>query len=89
VIIAPTQSTKSNNQANSHNQSAGDDLSNVIASHAHAPVSVGNEDTNTALHGDATQVGHASGGVDASHDDNSLHHTTDQHIDTHVDSHIF
>jgi hypothetical protein len=89
VIIAPTQRSNSNNQANSHNQSAGDDQSNVNASHAHAPVSVGNEDTNTALHGDATQVGHASGRVDASHDDNSLHHTTDQHIDTHVDSHIF
>ena len=88
VIIAPTQNTNSNNQANSNNQSAGDDLSNVNASHAHAPVSVGNEDSNTALGGDATQVGHASGGVDASHDDNSVHHTTEQHIDTHVDNHI-
>ncbi len=88
VIIAPTQNTNSNNQANSNNQSAGDDLSNVNASHAHAPVSVGNEDSNTALGGDATQVGHASGGVDASHDDTSVHHTTEQHIDTHVDNHI-
>ncbi len=86
VIIAPTQNTNSNNQANSHNQAAGDDLSNVNASHAHAPVSVGNEDSNTALGGDATQVGHASGGVDASHD--SIHHTTEQHIDTHVDNHV-
>ncbi len=88
VIIAPTQKTNSNNQANSHNQSAGDDLSNVNASHSHAPVSVGNEDNTTALGGDATQVGHAAGGVDASHDDNSIHHTTEQHIDTHVDNHI-
>ena len=88
MIIAPTQKTNSNNQANSHNQSAGDDLNNVNASHSHAPVSVGNEDNTTALGGDATQVGHAAGGVDASHDDNSIHHTTEQHIDTHVDNHI-
>src|SRR6478735_877346 len=38
VIIAPTQNTASNNQANSHNQSAGDDLSNVNAPHSQAPV---------------------------------------------------
>ena len=86
VIIAPTQTTSSNNQSNSHNQSAGDDLSDVNASHSHAPVSVGNEDNNTALGGDATQVGHANGGVDASHDDNSIHHTTEHHIDTHVEN---
>src|SRR5690349_5933595 len=91
VIIAPTQNTNSNNSANSHNnnQTAGDDLSNVNASHAHAPVSVGNDATNTAFGGDATQVGHASGGVDASHDDNSVHHQIDTHVDTHVDNHVF
>jgi hypothetical protein len=94
VIIAPTQNTNSNNQANSHNQvnsgnqSSAGDLTNVDASHSHAPVSVGNEANNTAIGGDATQVGHSSGGVDASHDDNSVHHTNEQHIDTHVDTHI-
>jgi hypothetical protein len=86
VIIAPSQN--SNNQANSGNQSSAGDLTNVDASHSHAPVSVGNEDNNTAIGGDATQVGHAGGGVDASHDDNSIHHTTEQHIDTHVDNNI-
>ena len=45
--------------------------------------------TNTAFGGDATQVGHASGGVDASHDDNSVHHQVDTHVDTHVDNHVF
>ena len=91
VIIAPTQNTNSNNAAdsNNNNQSAGDDLSNVNASHAHTPVSVGNEDNNAAFGGDATQVGHASGGVDASHDDNSVHHQVDTHVDTNVDNHMF
>lgn len=84
VIIAPTQNTSSNN----NNQSAGHDVNDVDASHSIAPVTVGNEHNATAFGGDATQVGHATGGVDASHDDNSIHHTNEQHIDTHVDTNV-
>ena len=84
VIIAPTQNT------NSNNQSAGDDINNVDASHAHAPVAVGNEDNdNTALGGDVTQVDHVDGNVDASHDDNSVHHTVENHVETNVDAGLF
>ena len=68
VVIAPTQNT------NSNNQSAGDDINNVDASGASAPVSVGNEDNDNWAGGDVTQVDHVSGNVDASHDDNSVHH---------------
>jgi hypothetical protein len=91
VIIAPQQDTNSNNQANSNNnnQSAGHDVNNVDASHTHAPVVVGNAHNDTAIGGDVTDVNNSHGTVDASHDDNSTHHQFDQHIDTHVDNHIF
>ncbi|OBK75717.1 hypothetical protein [Mycobacterium sp. 1274761.0] len=87
VIIAPTQNTNSNNQANSNNnnQSAGHDVNNVDAPHSIAPVVVGNEHNETALGGDVTHVDHVNGPVDASHDDSSLHN----HVDTHVDNHLF
>jgi hypothetical protein len=91
VIIAPTQNTNSNNQANSHNnnQSAGDDLSNVNASHSQAPVAVGNED-NDFSGGDQTNVNApVHGGVDSSHDDNSTHHTVEHNVETHVDAGLF
>ena len=48
-------------------------------------MSVGNEHNDTALGGDVTEVDHVHGSVDASHDDNSHHQQTEQHIDTHVD----
>jgi hypothetical protein len=85
VIIAPTQHGSSNNQ------SAGQDANSVDASHSHAPVSVGNEDDHSAssFGGDATQLDHTQGTVDASHDDNSSHHQVDTHVDTHVDNHVF
>jgi hypothetical protein len=85
VIIAPTQNT------NSNNQSAGHDTNNVDASQSHAPVSVGNVDDHSAssFGGDATQLDHTHGAVDASHDDNSVHHQVDTQVDTHVDNHLF
>ena len=90
VIIAPTQTSNSTNQSNSNNQSAGDDINNVDAGHSHAPVSVGNEDNDsTALGGDVTHVDHVSGPVDASHDDNSTHHTVENHVETNVDAGLF
>jgi hypothetical protein len=79
VVIAPTQNT------NSNNQSAGDDINNVDASGASAPVSVGNEDNDNWAGGDVTQVDHVSGNVDASHDDNSTHQQTDIHQGVDVD----
>ena len=79
VVIAPTQNT------NSNNQSAGDDINNVDASGASAPVSVGNEDNDTWAGGDVTQTGDVGGNVDASHDDNSTHQQTDIHQGVDVD----
>jgi hypothetical protein len=81
VIIAPTQNGNSNNQA------AGHDINDVDASGSHAPVSVGNEDDHAVGHvgGDVTQVDHVTGNVDASHDDNSVHHQTDIHQGVDVD----
>jgi hypothetical protein len=81
VIIAPTQNGNSNNQA------AGNDINDVDASGSHAPVSVGNEDDHAVGHvgGDVTQVDHVTGNVDASHDDNSVHHQTDIHQGVDVD----
>lgn len=78
VIINPTQNT------NSNNQSAGDDINNVDASGASAPVAVGNED-NDQVGGDQTNVGDVGGNVDASHDDNSTHQQTDIHQGVDVD----
>jgi hypothetical protein len=91
VIIAPSQNTNSNNQSHSNNQSAGHDVNDVNASQTHAPVAVGNHDDHSAssFGGDATQLDHTHGTVDASHDDNSLHQPVDNHVDTHVDNHIF
>jgi hypothetical protein len=85
VIIAPTQHGSSNNQ------SAGQDANSVDASHSHAPVSVGNEDDHSAssFGGDATQLDHTQGTVDASHDDNSTHHTVEHHVETNVDAGLF
>jgi hypothetical protein len=85
VIIAPSQNANSNN----NNQSAGHDVNDVNASHSIAPVTVGNEHNETALGGDVTHVDHTSGPVDASHDDNSVHHQVDTHVNTQVDNHLF
>jgi hypothetical protein len=81
VIIAPAQNSSSSNQ------SAGDDINHVNASGSHAPVSVGNEDDHSVgnVGGDVTQVDHVTGNVDASHDDNSVHHQTDIHQGVAVD----
>jgi hypothetical protein len=81
VIIAPAQNSSSNNQ------SAGDDINHVNASGSHAPVSVGTEDDHSVgnVGGDVTQVDHVTGNVDASHDDNSVHHQTDVHQGVDVD----
>ena len=76
VIIAPTQTTNTN----SNNQSAGDDINNVDASGASSPVVVGNEDNDWAG-GDQTNTGDVGGNVDASHDDNSVHHQSGVDVD--------
>ncbi len=86
VIIAPTQTTNTN----SNNQSAGDDINNVDAGGSHGPVSVGNEDNSVGpVGGDVTQVVHVGGNVDASQDDNSVHHTVENHVETNVDAGLF
>lgn len=78
VIIAPTQSTTTN----SNNQTAGDDINNVDASGSQAPVVVGTEDDHSVSSaGDVTQVDHVTGPVDASHDDNSVHHQSGIDVD--------
>jgi hypothetical protein len=79
VIIAPTQGSN----ASSSNQTAGDDINNVDASQSHAPVAVGTEDDHSvaASNSHVTQSDHVSGGVDASHDDNSTHHQSGVDVD--------
>ena len=83
VIIAPTQNTNSGNQANSNNQTAGDDISNVDASGSQAPVVVGTEDDHSVSSGggDVTQADNVGGNVDASHDDNSTHQQSGIDVD--------
>ena len=83
VPVARSSSTRP--RTTNSNNSAGDDINNVDAAGAGGPVSVGNEDNDSAG-GDQTNVGGSVGGnVDASHDDNSVHEQTDIHQGVDVD----